>query len=184
MAEVEILIKGHLADEAADHSYCPTISLVKDGGIIMVVDPGVLPNQKLLAEKLKERGLSLVDVNFVFLTHSHFDHYCNVGLFSEAKVLEYFGLWERNRAAARPEQLSPSIKIIPTPGHTSNSLTALVKTAHGVVALCGDVFWQEDYPADDPYARDKEKLAASRRLIKELADYIVPGHGDIFKVRK
>ena len=184
MAEVKILIKGQIQNEDGSQNYRPTMSLVRDGNITMVVDPGVLPDRNLLAEKLAGLSLTPADVNFVFLTHSHFDHYANVALFNKAKVLEYFGLWDVDKLTERPKQLSPDIKIMPTPGHNNNSITALVKTDQGVVAICGDVFWQEDYPVDDPYASNKDKLAASRKLVMELADYIIPGHGDIYKVKK
>jgi glyoxylase-like metal-dependent hydrolase (beta-lactamase superfamily II) len=184
MAEVIILIQGHLSSQAEDKSTCPTISLVRDGDIIMVVDPGVLPDQNLLLEKLKAEGLAPAEVNYVFLTHSHFDHYANTALFGRAKVLEFFGLWDKAVAEDWTEQFSKNIRIIKTPGHNSNSITALVKTERGIIAICGDVFWQENFPEDDPYASDQEKLAASRKLVTESADYIIPGHGDIYKVKK
>lgn len=184
MAEVEILIQGHLSSEIEDQTDCPTVSLITDHDLAIIVDPGVLPDQKLLIEKLKEHGLSPADINVVFLTHSHFDHYKNVGLFSRAKVLEYFGLWEGGVMKVWTEQFSKNIRIIKTPGHDYSCLTALVKTAKGTVAVCGDVFWREDFPLDDPYASAKEKLAVSRKLVIGLADYIIPGHGDIYKVKK
>ena len=134
----------------------------------MIVDPGILPNQNLLVEKLAEHGLTPADVNVVFLTHSHFDHYANVSLFNQAKVLEYFGLWEGGVIEDWPVQFSKDIKIIKTPGHDYSSLAALVKTDKGVVAICGDVFWQKDYPKDDPYAPDRERLAASRPAASSL----------------
>lgn len=184
MAEVKVLIKGHLEDKTREQGYRPTISLIKDGDITMIVDPGVLSDKNILVERLAKQGLTPDDINFVFLTHSHFDHYANVALFSKAKVLEYYGLWDGEEMKDWTENFSKNIRIIKTPGHDYSSLTALVKTADGVIAICGDVFWREDFPEDDPYASDKKKLADSRRLVKDLADYIIPGHGDIYKVKK
>ena len=71
-----------------------------------------------------------------------------------------------------------------TPGHSYDSITLLVKTNNGIVAICGDVFWKEDFPKDDPYASNKEKLEESRKKILEVADWIIPGHGKMFKVKK
>lgn len=184
MAEVKILIKGCLEDETSNQGTGPTISLVRDGDIIMIVDPGVLPNRSLLVEKLAEHGLTPADINLIFLTHSHFDHYANTALFSKVKVLEFFGLWDGAVMGKWPEQFSKNIRIIKTPGHDYSSLTALVKTGQGVIAICGDVFWQKDFPKDDPYASDKKKLEVSRKLVTELADFIIPGHGDIYQVKK
>lgn len=59
-----------------------------------------------------------------------------------------------------------------------------VKTDKGIVAICGDVFWKENFPEDDPYASDKEKLKESRKKVLEIADWVIPGHGKIFKVKR
>jgi glyoxylase-like metal-dependent hydrolase (beta-lactamase superfamily II) len=105
-------------------------------------------------------------------------------MFPEAKTLEYFGLWDRNTVEDWKEQFTENIRIIKTPGHNYDSITLLVKTDDGIVAICGDVFWKEDFPKDDPYASDKEKLEESRKKVLEMADYIIPGHGKMFKVEK
>ena len=62
MAEVKILIKGYTsADSAAagdEEKTCPTITLIKDGTNVIVVDPGVLESQTVLVDKLKDEELS------------------------------------------------------------------------------------------------------------------------------
>ena len=147
----------------------------------MVVDPGVLDDQKILIDKLKEEGLTVDDVNIVCITHSHIDHYRNIGMFPKAKTLEYYGLWDRQTVEDWQEQFIDDIRIIKTPGHDYSSITLLVKTKQGIVAICGDVFWKENFPKDDPYASDKEKLKESRKKVLEMSDYIIPGHGGMFK---
>ena len=124
------------------------------------------------------------DVNLVFITHSHIDHYRNIGMFPKAKTLEFFGLWDGGAVSDWSEQFTNDIRIIKTPGHNYDGLTMLVKTADGEVAICGDVFWKENFPEVDAYATDTKKLAASRKKVVEIADWIVPGHSDIYKVKK
>ncbi len=187
MAKVKILIKGYTTADsigAEEEKTCPTITLVKDRDIVIIVDPGVLESQQILIDKLKEEDLSVDDINIVCITHSHIDHYRNIGMFPGAKTLEYFGLWNKNTVENWKEQFTEDIRIIKTPGHNYDSITLLVKTDKGLVAVCGDVFWKENFPKDDPYASDNEKLQESRKKILELADYIIPGHGKIFKVEK
>ena len=187
MAEVKILIEGYAtADtkETGEERTCSTITLVRDKDIVMVVDPGVLEDQKILIDKLREEGLTINDVNVVCVTHSHIDHYRNIGMFPEAKTLEYWGLWDRNTVEDWNEQFTDDIRIIKTPGHSYDGITLLVKTDKGVVAICGDVFWKENFPEEDPYATDIEKLKESRKKISEMANYIIPGHGKMFKVEK
>ncbi|MDD2753578.1 MAG: MBL fold metallo-hydrolase [Candidatus Portnoybacteria bacterium] len=183
MVEVKVLIEGYTSADSGEEKICATISLIKDGDNKIVVDPGVLENQKMLVDKLKEGGLSISDITAVFLTHSHIDHYRNIGMFPEAKTLEYYGLWDRNTVRDYQEQFSENIRIIKTPGHSYDALTFLVKTADGVVAVCGDVFWEKDLPEEDIYASDKEKLKESRKIVLESADWIIPGHAGIYKAK-
>lgn len=178
MAEVKILIEGDTATDTA------TITLIKDGDNNIIVDPGILKSQKILVDKLKEEGLSVSDIDIVFITHSHIDHYRNIGMFPEAKTLEYFGLWDKNTVQDWREQFSEDIKIIKTPGHNYDGLTFLVKTDDGVVAICGDVFWKKNFPEleDDVYATDKEKLKESRKIVLESADWVIPGHAGMYRI--
>ena len=61
--------------------------------------------------------------------------------------------------------------------------------------MAGDVFWwwdNEEQKTDkeslmarkDPYVKNKEQLNESRKKVLEIADYIIPGHGKMFKVEK
>ena len=86
------------------------------------------------------------------------------------------------------------IEIIHTPGHDMFHCTFLVKTEkYGKVAIAADVFWWadgEEQKTDkesllnrkDPYAKNEEQLLESRKKVLEVADYIIPGHGKMFKV--
>ena len=183
MAEAKILIEGYTSGDTGGHS-CSTIVLVGDGDLKIIVDPGTVPNQDLIKNKLKEEGLTVSDINVVFITHSHMDHYRNIGMFPKAKTLDFWGWWEGDVWKEASENITKNIKVIKTPGHSHDSITLLVKTRKGNVAICGDVFWKENFPKDDPYASDKEKLKESRKKVLEMADYIIPGHGKMFKVKK
>jgi glyoxylase-like metal-dependent hydrolase (beta-lactamase superfamily II) len=188
MAEVKVLIEGFTNADSKkrgeEEKTCATITLVKDRNVIMIVDPGVLDSQDTLIKKLKEEVLTVNDVNIVCITHSHVDHYRNLGMFPKAKTLEYWGLWEGGSVEDWKEQFTDDIKIIKTPGHSYDGISLLVKTKKGTIAVVGDVFWKENFPIDDPYANDKEKLKESRKKVLELADYVIPGHGKMFKVKK
>ena len=189
MAEVKVLIKGFTnadstANADAEEKSCATITLVRDKDIVMIVDPGVLDDQRILVDKLKGEGLNINDVNYVCLTHSHIDHFANVGMFPKARILEFFGIWKGGICDEWKENFSKDIKIIKTPGHDKTGITLLVKTDDGIVAICGDVFWKEDSPMEDPYADAPKKLIESRKKVLKLADWIIPGHADIYKVEK
>lgn len=187
MAEVKILLEGYTSadnNQSEEEKTQPTISLIRSKDIIMVIDPGVVKSQNILVEALKKEGIGVNDVNFVFLTHSHADHFRNIGMFPEAKLLEYFALWNNDIAEEWEEDFTDDIKIIKTPGHNYTSLTLVADTDMGKIAVCGDVFWKENGPKNDPYANDTELLQESRKKVLEMADYIIPGHSGMFKVKK
>jgi len=186
MTEVKILVPGYPpADSAAEgeEKTCATITLVRDKNIVMVCDPGVLDSQQILIDALKKEGLTINDVNYVFITHSHIDHYRNIGMFPDAKTLEYWGIWDGSKAEDWKENFTEDIKIIKTPGHNYDGLTLLVKTKEGTIAICGDVFWKENYPENDPYASDLKELQESRQKVLQLADFIIPGHAGMYRVK-
>lgn len=187
MAEVKILIEGYTtADSGADgdEKTRATITLIRDKNIVMVCDPGVLDNQQILIDALKKEKLTISDVNYVFITHSHIDHYRNIGMFPDAKTLEYWGVWDGEKVEDWQENFTEDIKIIKTPGHNYDGLTLLVKTREGMVAVCGDVFWKKNYPENDSYASDLEKLQTSRQKVLDMADWIIPGHAGMYKVKE
>lgn len=190
-ATVKILIEGYTnADsvgETGEEKTQPTITLIKDKDVVMVVDPGLLDSQKQLVDELEKENLSLEDITVVCVTHSHIDHYRNIGIFPNAKVLEFFGLWDKNTVQNWKEQFSTNIQIVKTPGHDYTGLTVFATTKNGVVAVCGDVFWKKNYPADpadDSYASDPVKLKESREMVLKMADWVVPGHGPMFSSEK
>jgi len=187
MAEAKVLIQGYTSADnpnLGEEKTRPTMVLVRDKKLNIITDPGVISDQKIIVEALKKEGLKVEDIDMVFITHSHLDHYRNVGMFKDAKVLEYFGIWEKEEVEDFEGDLTKNIKIIKTPGHDLTSLTMLVKTARGLVAICGDVFWKENGPKNDSYASDLDKLKKSRAKVLKLADYIIPGHGAEFEVNK
>jgi len=65
MAEVKVLIEGYTSADSPEESSCSTVTLIKDGNLVMVVDPGTLRDQKNLVDKLREEGLGVDDVNVV-----------------------------------------------------------------------------------------------------------------------
>ena len=187
MAEVKILVEGYTVEDSKSwgkEETRPTITLVKDDNITMIVDPGVLENQRILIERLKEEGLGVDDIDVVCITHSHVDHYRNIGMFPRAKTLEYGGVWEGGRIIGWNRRFTDNIEIVRTPGHSYDGISLLVETSKGTLAIAGDVFWKENSPSDDPYANDKKELKQSRKKIIELADYVIPGHGKMFKTKK
>ena len=182
-AKVKVLVEGYLTSDSKGGTGS-TVSLVSDEEIIIVVDPGFLKDRQILIDALRSEGLSADDVDVVCITHSHVDHYANIGMFPNADILEYYGIWNKEgRMTNWKETFTENIQILKTPGHNETCITLFVKTDDGVVAICGDVFWKEDYPEVDYYATDSLRLEHSRKLVKSMSHWIVPGHAGIYKTQ-
>lgn len=160
-----------------------TVSYVSDGGRHFIFDPGMVASHEDILGPLAELGLGPEDITDVVLSHHHPDNTMNVGLFGRARVhdhkVEYQGDQWKNRDAEGYE-LTPSLRLIRTPGHSHEDITLLAGTDSGVVAFAGDLWWHAAGPADDPVAPDREVLRASRLRVLAAADVIVPGHGGPF----
>lgn len=191
--EVKILVEGWTnadsVSKTGKEKTQATITLVRDENLVMVVDPGILESQQILIDALQRENLTVQDVNVVCITHSHIDHYRNIGMFPNAKTLEYYGLWDKGAVTNWSENFAPNIQVLYTPGHDYTGITLFVTTGPesehpGIVAICGDIFWRENYPEnpqDDNYASEPEKLKRSREMVLKMADWIIPGHGAIYK---
>jgi len=182
-AEVKVLLEGYASAETGGRS-CSTITLVRDGTLKIVCDPGTAASAEVIEKALAKEGLGADDIDVVFITHNHMDHHRFTGLFKRAKALDFYGWWDKDSCSECDGFVSESIHLIKTPGHSYDSISLIVETAEGIAAICGDVFWKENFPKRDPYACDLKKLAGSRKKILSIADFVVPGHGAIFKAKK
>ena len=87
------------------------------------------------------------------------------------------------------ELLDNSLQVIPTPGHTLDSVSLQVNTDDGIVIVAGDTFEKEEDLTDDSIwieagSQDQKKQVESRAKILSVAKYVIPGHGGMFKVNR
>ncbi len=157
-----------------------TITLVLSKGIVLVTDPGMISDQADIVRALAAHEFDPEDVNHVFITHLHPDHTANVGMFPNAKLVDAFSVYDRERWIDHDDEfvVAPSIRVLRTPGHSSWDASLLIdNTAKGTIAIT-HTWWHSDMtPEVDPFADDQTALEESRdRLLRE-ADWIIPGHG-------
>lgn len=194
MNKVKVLIEGYAKEIKGGWLASSTTTLIESGKVKIIVDPGV--NRELLLRKLKENGLKPDDVNFVFMTHYHPDHNLLTGIFSKAKVLDDELIYDGD-SQVEYDRVIPgtNIEVIPTPGHDQFHGSLVVLTEKGTIVVASDVFWwadKEEQKTDkesllshkDPFVKDKKALLASRKSILKIADWIIPGHGKMFKNSK
>ena len=188
MAEVKVLVKGYFKwlDENKLKA-SSTVTLVKDSGKNIIIDTGNIAVGKKIAESLKKEGLKLEDIDIVVNTHSHSDHRDNNHLFMNAVIYVQANTIKGDEyeffPVLRSMLLAPNTRIIQTPGHTNEDISVLIKTKEGSYAVSGDVYLFKQSDISE-FTYDEIKLKESREQIIALADYVVPGHGDVFKVKK
>jgi glyoxylase-like metal-dependent hydrolase (beta-lactamase superfamily II) len=177
-ARVDILLSG-----SAGPAVASTCSLVRDGAVAIVIDPGLSPSQDAILDPLAALGLLANEVTDVVISHHHPDHTLNVALFPNARVHDHWaiydfaGRWDDVDAEGR--ELGSSVRLIRTPGHSAEDISTVVGTPEGIVVFT-HLWWTSASPVEDPYAPDPALLHASRERVLAFADRVVPGHGAPF----
>lgn len=133
----------------------------------------------------------------------------NTPIFSESEVMLYRPAVERHNfdytGVADGEEIADGVRVVATPGHTLDHASLLVVTAPlrysertqaggsicGIgevrIAVAGDAIIDAAYYALGrawDYNRDfysHEAAKASMDLLSSQADFIIPGHGTIFR---
>jgi glyoxylase-like metal-dependent hydrolase (beta-lactamase superfamily II) len=180
-ARFDVLLGGSLTEP--DGGVSSSCSLIREGDQAIVVDPGMASGSEAILGPLRTLGLEPGDVTDVVLGHHHPDHTLNAALFPNAAVHDHWATyrgtsWEDVDAERR--ELSPSVRLLRTPGHTPEDIATVVGTPGAIVVLT-HAWWTSEGPADDPFSDDPAALHASRARILAIADLIVPGHGAPFR---
>jgi glyoxylase-like metal-dependent hydrolase (beta-lactamase superfamily II) len=182
-AEVHVLHEGYVGLEGDDERVSGTVTLIIDGAAVIVVDPGMVADRGALLAALAARGPRPEDVTDVVFSHHHPDHTVNAALFPNARIHDHWAVYEGDRWLDRDAHgavLAPSVRLLRTPGHTSEDISTVASTADGVY-VCTHAWWFADGPEDDPLATDAAALDASRARLLKLATVIIPGHGAPFR---
>lgn len=161
-------------------------TLIKDNNKNILVDTGGIGDEKKIIAGLKKEKLSPNKIDFVIITHYHPDHFACSYLFKNAIFFDAVSKYRKDEFGMRfIKKITPNVKLIFTPGHTEESCTVLVKTKEGVVAVAGDLFWfSQRENIKKGFSWNLEKLAKNRQKILKIADWIIPGHANMFKVNK
>lgn len=192
---VDVLVQGY-----PGRSLChgglgwSTVTLLRDGERVILVDVGAFGVRRELAAQLKARGVSAGDVTDVVLTHAHYDHSVNFTLFPNARV--WIGDEELRWAAAQPPGFDPlpelyvrelarhpklhrladgetflgDLRAIAAPGHTPGHLLFHLRQPGQTLLFTGDAAKNRaELLSMRAHAADDEVLGiASIRRIREI----------------
>lgn len=193
MNKIKVLIEGYAKVYDDYEEVSPSVVLIENEKHKIIVDPGF--NRENLLKALEKESLKNEDIDMVLLTHYHMDHSLLAGMFEKAIFLDNSDQYLQNGIIKRQDKgiLGEGIEIIQTPGHELFHCSVAVETVDlGKVIIAGDIFWWVDgeepeknfeslINLEDPYVKDEIAIKESRKKILEMADWIIPGHGKIFK---
>ena len=165
-----------------------------------VVDPS--PDAQTILVELARLGANL---DFILLTHGHFDHIVSVDalrdrtaapllvherdacMLTDAHKNAFFTFFRQERVYRAPERTlvdgdelhlgDEIIRVISTPGHSQGSVCYL---CNDEFLLTGDTLFADGYGRYDLYGGDGEILFASLASLRTLPPSlpIYPGHGE------
>ncbi|KAF4798817.1 Metallo-beta-lactamase domain-containing protein 1 [Turdus rufiventris] len=171
-----------------------SITLISGGPLTVLVDTGGPWLRDRLPGLLKTHGVTPSDITHVVATHGHSDHVGNLNLFPQATLLVGFdlshgeGIYSPNGLAQGvPLVLHPGhLEVAPTPGHTRAHVSLVATgTSEGTVVVAGDVFERRgDEREWRALSEEPGEQRKSRRRVLAMADVIVPGHGEPFRVER
>jgi glyoxylase-like metal-dependent hydrolase (beta-lactamase superfamily II) len=170
-----------------------TCTLLEAGGRRLLVDPSPAP--ELLEPMLFARlGIRPGDIDLVFLTHFHGDHLFGIEMFDgKPWLMAEAGLDEwrpggaaetslKERFLPAQDQLPDGVSLVPGPGHTFGLHCLGADTEWGRLIVAGDAVMTRDFfDAEDGFHNsvDFDQVGKTIRMIKTVADVVVPGHGNL-----
>ncbi len=168
-----------------------TCILITGDGFRLLVDPSLADAADMARELDRRTGIKPRDVNAIFVTYEHGDHFAGVAHFPEAKWLAAPAVAEALNKSAKlshrfenaPDRLFDAVEGIATPGHT-NSHHSLRFDCDGLsVVIAGDAVATRDFFRARRGYFNAVDFALSARTMDKLAavaDIIVPGHDNYF----
>lgn len=178
LAEVHVLFEGYLHGHVA-----ATVTYIRDGAIRVIVDPGFLPIPEALLTPLRSLGETPEGITDVIFSRRHPGHILNAALFPRARHHDHRAIYQDDVWKPRSVEgslVSPSIRLIATPGHTPYDITTLIGAPAGLVACTH--LWRDGAASLDaePLTADLTALRASRQRVLAIASLIIPAHGAPF----
>ncbi|XP_076752573.1 metallo-beta-lactamase domain-containing protein 1 [Xylocopa sonorina] len=197
MCEVIVLFSGYSTklDDGTMKANC-SCTLIKASKNI-IVDTMTAWDREKIIQALAEHNVTPDKIDYVVCTHSHADHIGNNNLFLNAEHIVgtcvHRGELFFDRSFKNGEyQICPEVKVITTPGHTPDDVSVLIETTISGKSICfaitGDLFEKEEDIQNPSIWKElgtselQKTQSHMRSLIINLANFIIPGHGQMFAV--
>jgi len=179
------------SDEKAVHTVICTCTVISGKNFHVLVDPSIADENLMKTELDRRTGLKPDDIDLVFITHQHGDHYAGLKHFQKSKwVAGNETASILNKTGNFAKQIEPAgtnlfgtIEVISTPGHTTDHHGLRFDYKGFSIVIAGDAIATKDfYDERRPYynALDIAESKRTMEKINSLANIIVPGHDNFF----
>jgi glyoxylase-like metal-dependent hydrolase (beta-lactamase superfamily II) len=168
-----------------------TCTLIQGEGFRLLVDPSLAKVEQMAAELDRRTGLKVADIDTVFVTHHHDDHWFGLVHFADARWFAAPEVADAiNRTKRLPKRIEPAgvpvfnaVTLVPTPGHTPSHHSLRFHCDGLSVVVAGDAVMTQDHWRERQGHHNSADLALAARTIEQLAalaDIVVPGHDNFF----
>ncbi|MHB8202291.1 MAG: MBL fold metallo-hydrolase [Desulfomonilaceae bacterium] len=206
--DYSILLPGvPVSSERGALGWC-SVTIIRHGDRNILVDTGSYGDRTALLNALETQGLTPNQINDVFISHLHYDHFLNVDLFSKARiwvpmrdltyvmeqeylhcndpyvpatVVHYFA--DRLTSYVPDQIIAEGLLAIGLPGHTPG--TSGLYDENSRILFAGDGVknaWEFVNRVPPPAFFDAERAVANYQKVSELVDIVVPGHDCPFRI--
>lgn len=206
--QVEILFSGFSGKLNVGYHGWSTWALIRDGKHNILLDTGFVGLRQDYKQILEAHRVAAEEIDLVLLTHTHFDHICNVDLLPNATFVISRAEWEyandpdcrdlfidKNSVAIiakgkhilvdDDDEVIPGITAMLTPGHTPGCCSYILDQGDGVKwVLAGDAAKNRGELTSGQIQMSQD-LEASNNSIRRILDAgcrVLPGHDGWCKV--
>ena len=179
------------SEEKSLHSVICTTTVITINGHHVLVDPSLKDSDAMVKELKRRTGLTPDNIDVVFVTHEHEDHYTGLPNFPNARWLASAEVAQAinkiahfsKKVEAAGNKIYDFIDVVSLPGHTPGTSGLRFDYRGLSVFVVGDAVATKDFWDEGRMyfkALDIEESLRSYKKIKGLANIVVPGHDNYF----
>jgi N-acyl homoserine lactone hydrolase len=206
--KLQILFEGFPGSSSRGFLGWSLVALLETGHQTVLFDTGGYNERQTLLKKMTELNVHPDQVDMLILSHLHFDHIVNFGLFKNAQLFiheeEINHVRQNKDDVAVPYEVLPHLftrnitilqgkstsfdcfTLVHTPGHSPGHVSLFLKQDGQTVALAADAVKNimELKTGNVMMTQNMQDTLDSIRYIKENADIIYPGHDSAIRMSK
>ena len=208
MLDYRVILPGvPVSSDRGALGWC-SVSLMEIAGKKILFDTGSSGDRKMLLEGLRREGIQPDEIDILFVSHLHFDHFINAELFTGSKIfvsqrdLDYVlqgEFREKNdpyvpftMVTALEDYLIPcreddeivaGLRVVPLPGHTPGTSGLFYEEDRILFASDGvKNGWEFVHNEPPPSFHSETAALENYEFVRRHVDTVIPGHDRPFRI--